>query len=188
MNVTSEHRADVHEHEEKEKYLMKFRYKNIKKAKKFVKSHIPSHALQTMEEEITIKRSFKDFDILALLHEIKVKTLVISGKYDGKILYSEGQKISELLPNSEFVLFEQSGELPFVEEKEKFISEMNEFKLFEEVIQFNITMCGYGPVMTAISLSKMSGKKDCEILGYRTSGDVTGDYSSVVGYASGIFK
>ena len=68
------------------------------------------------------------------------------------------------------------------------ISEMNEFKLFEEVVQFNITMCGYGPVMTAISLSKMSGKKSCEILGYRTSGDVTGDFSSVVGYASGIFK
>lgn len=113
--------------EEKEKYLMKFRYKNIKKAKKFVKSHVPSHALQTMEEEITIKRSFKDFDILSLLPEIKAKTLVISGKYDGKILYNEGQKISELLPNGEFVLFEQSGELPFVEEKEKFINEMNEF-------------------------------------------------------------
>ena len=68
------------------------------------------------------------------------------------------------------------------------ISEMNEFKLFEEVIQYNITMCGYGPVMTTIYLSKMSGKKDCEILAYRTSGDVTGDFSSVVGYASGIFK
>ena len=68
------------------------------------------------------------------------------------------------------------------------IAEMNEFKLFEEIVQFNITMCGYGPVMATISLSKMSGKKSCEILGYRTSGDVTGDYSSVVGYASGIFK
>ena len=68
------------------------------------------------------------------------------------------------------------------------ISEMNEFKLFEEVIQYNITMCGYGPVMTTISLSKMSGKTNCEILAYGTSGDVTGDFSSVVGYASGIFK
>ena len=65
---------------------------------------------------------------------------------------------------------------------------MNEFKLFEEVIQYNITMCGYGPVMTAISLSKMTDKNDCEILAYGTSGDVTGDLSSVVGYASGIFK
>ncbi|WP_458403642.1 AmmeMemoRadiSam system protein B [Methanobrevibacter sp.] len=68
------------------------------------------------------------------------------------------------------------------------IEEMNEFKLFEEVVQYNITMCGYGPVMTAISLSKMSNKNTCEILAYGTSGDVTGDFTSVVGYASGIFK
>jgi hypothetical protein len=31
---------------------------------------------------------------------------------------------------------------------------MNEFKLYEEVIQYNITMCGYGPVMTAIAFQK----------------------------------
>lgn len=68
------------------------------------------------------------------------------------------------------------------------IGEMNEFKLFEEVVQYNITMCGFGPVMTAISISKRSGKNNCDILAYRTSGDVTGDFTSVVGYASGIFK
>ena len=68
------------------------------------------------------------------------------------------------------------------------ISEMNEFKLFEEVVQYNITMCGYGPVMTTISLSKRCEKNTCKILAYGTSGDVTGDLSSVVGYASGIFK
>lgn len=68
------------------------------------------------------------------------------------------------------------------------IEEMNEFKLFEEVVQYNITMCGYGPVMTNISLSKRCGKKSCEILAYQTSGDVTGDFNSVVGYASGVFK
>ena len=68
------------------------------------------------------------------------------------------------------------------------VGEMNEFKLFEEVVQYNITMCGYGPVMTTISLSKMSGKTNCDILSYGTSGDVTGDFTSVVGYASGIFN
>ena len=68
------------------------------------------------------------------------------------------------------------------------IGEMNEFKLFEEVVQYNITMCGYGPVMTTIALSKRCGKKTCEILAYATSGDVTGDFTSVVGYASGVFK
>ena len=68
------------------------------------------------------------------------------------------------------------------------IEEMNEFKLFEEVVQYNITMCGYGPVMTAISVSKSCDKNESEILAYGTSGDVTGDYTSVVGYASGVFR
>ena len=68
------------------------------------------------------------------------------------------------------------------------IDEMNEFKLFEEVIQYNITMCGYGPVMTTMSLSKMTDKNESEILAYRTSGDVTGDFTSVVGYASCVFR
>lgn len=68
------------------------------------------------------------------------------------------------------------------------IEEMNEFKLFEEVVQYNITMCGYGPVMTTISLSKRREMNTCELFAYRTSGDVTGDFTSVVGYASGIFR
>lgn len=113
--------------EDKEKYLLRFRYKNIKQAKKFVKSHIPANDLQTMEEEIAVKRSFKDFDIISLLPDIETRTLVISGQYDGKILYSEGKRISELLPNAEFKLFEGSGELPFIEEKEKFIKVLEEF-------------------------------------------------------------
>ena len=68
------------------------------------------------------------------------------------------------------------------------IEHMNEFKLYEEVVQYNITMCGYGPVMTTIAVSKMSNKHNCDILEYKTSGDVTGDLTSVVGYASGVFK
>ena len=68
------------------------------------------------------------------------------------------------------------------------IEHMDEFKLYEEVIQYNITMCGYGPVMATIALSKRCDKHKCDILEYKTSGDVTGDLTSVVGYASGIFK
>lgn len=68
------------------------------------------------------------------------------------------------------------------------IEEMNEFKLFEEIVQYNITMCGYGPVMTNIIVSKMTGKENCNILSYLTSGDISGDFSKVVGYASAIFK
>jgi AmmeMemoRadiSam system protein B len=55
----------------------------------------------------------------------------------------------------------------------------------QRTVQINrITMCGYGPVSTAIVASKILGAKKAEILSYHTSGDITGDRGAVVGYAS----
>lgn len=70
----------------------------------------------------------------------------------------------------------------------KDIENMDEKKLFNDVTDNQITMCGYGPVITTILTSKLTGKNQCNILAYNTSGDITGDFSSVVGYGSGIFK
>ena len=52
------------------------------------------------------------------------------------------------------------------------------------VIDNNLTICGYGPICTAILASKKLGAKKGKLLKYSTSGDTTGDYSQVVGYAS----
>jgi hypothetical protein len=45
-------------------------------------------------------------------------------------------------------------------------------------------MHGYGPVIAAITAAKLLGAEKAQLLCYKTSGDVTGDYSAVVGYAS----
>ncbi len=50
-----------------------------------------------------------------------------------------------------------------------------------------VTMCGYGPITTLIAAAKMIGGVKPELLAYRTSGDITGDNSSVVGYSSLVF-
>jgi AmmeMemoRadiSam system protein B len=47
-----------------------------------------------------------------------------------------------------------------------------------------VSSCGYGPTIAAITASKKLGAKKAKLLCYRTSGDITGDYSQVVGYAS----
>ena len=44
-------------------------------------------------------------------------------------------------------------------------------------------MCGYAPVVSLISAVKELGTKDVTLVKYQTSGDTSGDYSSVVGYA-----
>ncbi|HIH88521.1 TPA: MEMO1 family protein [Candidatus Bathyarchaeota archaeon] len=55
----------------------------------------------------------------------------------------------------------------------------------QEVVRMNhMTMCGYGPVSAAIVASKKLGANRGEILSYHTSGDITGDWGAVVGYAS----
>ncbi len=50
-----------------------------------------------------------------------------------------------------------------------------------------VTMCGYGPITTLIAAAKILGGIKAEFLSYKTSGDITGDKSAVVGYSSIIF-
>jgi|Deesub1362B_J571_1020462.scaffolds.fasta_scaffold00004_300 hypothetical protein len=52
------------------------------------------------------------------------------------------------------------------------------------VYQYRVSMCGYGPVAAVLVASKALGAKDVKLLKYATSGDVTGDKSNVVAYAS----
>ncbi len=63
-------------------------------------------------------------------------------------------------------------------------TEMDEKKYYSTVEFHGISTCGYGPVVAAITATKALGGKQGQLLCYKTSGDVTGDYSAVVGYAS----
>lgn len=60
--------------------------------------------------------------------------------------------------------------------------------LLDTVMDNQISMCGPGPVSSAIRVSKKLGMKNVEILKYATSGDVTGDKNAVVSYLSAIIK
>jgi len=68
------------------------------------------------------------------------------------------------------------------------ILDLNEDELLRRVEELNITMCGYAPTVSLISAAKELGAKEAELVQYQTSGDVSGDYSSVVGYAGIIIK
>jgi len=56
--------------------------------------------------------------------------------------------------------------------------------LIREVYSRNISMCGYGPVAAMLYYSKLCRATKALLLKYATSGDVTGDTSNVVAYAS----
>ena len=55
--------------------------------------------------------------------------------------------------------------------------------LYYTVRDEGISMCGYGPVVAMIAACKSLGATKAELVKYTNSGDVSGDYDQVVGYA-----
>jgi len=55
--------------------------------------------------------------------------------------------------------------------------------LYETVRKERISMCGYLPVTVMLAAAKLLGAGSARLVKYSTSGDVSGDYDSVVGYA-----
>jgi len=65
---------------------------------------------------------------------------------------------------------------------------LDEDQLLQQVEGLNISMCGYGPTICLITAAKELGAKEAELVRYQTSGDTSGDYNRVVGYAGVIIK
>ena len=68
------------------------------------------------------------------------------------------------------------------------VEAMDEAKFYSIIETQRVSACGYGPIAALITAAKILGAKEAKLLCYKTSGDVIGDYSSVVGYAAVSFK
>ena len=69
----------------------------------------------------------------------------------------------------------------------KAVTDMDAKRFYETVETQNITACGYGPITSLITYGVGVCAK-AQLLSYHNSGDITGDHSSVVGYAAVSFR
>ncbi|MBI5049833.1 MAG: AmmeMemoRadiSam system protein B [Nitrospirae bacterium] len=60
--------------------------------------------------------------------------------------------------------------------------------LYKTVVKERISMCGFAPATAMLYAVKNLGAKKAALVKYMTSGDVSGDYERVVGYAGVIIK
>lgn len=60
---------------------------------------------------------------------------------------------------------------------------LDEEGLWNTVRQHRISMCGYGPAIVMLTAAKELGATRSRLVRYATSGEVSGDYDRVVGYA-----
>jgi AmmeMemoRadiSam system protein B len=60
-------------------------------------------------------------------------------------------------------------------------------ELYARIYRNDATACGYGPIAATITAARALGASRGKLLRYSTSGDVTGDFSQVVGYGAIVF-
>jgi len=127
---------------------------------------------------------FKIVPICFLMQDLSSAREV--GKAVGKVLAG---KNAVVIASSDMTHYEPQER---AERKDRMALEaveaMDEAKFYSTVEAQNITACGYGPIAAVITASKALGAKEAKLLCYKTSGDIVGDYSSVVGYAAVCFK
>ncbi len=76
--------------------------------------------------EFTVTGNFKDWDVTERLGEIRVPTLIASGRYD-EARPAHMEEIHRRIEGSELVIFEDASHLCFWEKREEFMAAVNGF-------------------------------------------------------------
>lgn len=151
-------------------------------------------AAHSLEHSIEVQLPFLQY----LKRDIKIVPIVLSPvggnvyKEIGKSIAraaKELQKEIVIVASSDMTHFEPQDSADRKDHQAMdSILRLDEDELLQRVDQLHITMCGYGPTASMLSAAKELEAKEAELVQYRTSGDVTGDYSSVVGYSGIVIK
>lgn len=68
----------------------------------------------------------------------------------------------------------------------RLLEAFDETELMQGVVNGDCEACGAGPIVATMMAAKQSGANRVKVLDYKNSGDVTGDYSAVVGYLAAV--
>lgn len=66
-------------------------------------------------------------DVAGLLGQVKAPTLVIAGKEDTIVRFSDSERVAAAVPSARLVEFEQTGHIPHEEDPERFANEVYRF-------------------------------------------------------------
>ena len=79
------------------------------------------------EINAAINRDLARFDLTPELSKFTFPTLVMTGRFDMNVAPLTAYRIHQTIGGSKFVVFDRSGHLPFYEEPEAFVREVNRF-------------------------------------------------------------
>ena len=148
-------------------------------------SHSKEHSIEVqipMLQEV-FSDKMKILPISLINQEQKTATLV--GSAIAKIAQ---EKDALLIGSSDFTHYEENG---FAHNQDQAlidpILKLDVDEFYKILYERKVTACGFGAIASIMTACKELGATQGKLLKYATSGDISGDKSSVVGYASIIF-
>lgn len=130
--------------------------------------------------QFSLEPGFKVLPISMAMQDME--TAVEVGESLGRLLSGRD---CLLIASSDFTHYEPASDAKKKDEAAlKGILNLDVPELYRAIEKLGVTMCGYGPVAAVMTAARHLGADKAKLLKYGSSGDVTGDFSSVVGYAS----
>jgi len=162
--------------------------KQLLKNSSHLENDLLAHQFEhSLEVELPFLQYFKhDFKMVPItILSDDFEALKETGKEIASAIKQAGMQDSTLIvASSDMTHYEPLGQAQKKDnEAIEAILELNEDKLIEKVKKLNITMCGYAPVITMLAAAKALGATNGKLIKYQTSGEITRDNDSVVGYA-----
>ena len=147
-------------------------------------SHTKEHSLEVQVP--MLQEVYSKFKILPIALIDQEKNT--AEKIGDAIATIAKQKNAMIIGSSDFTHYEPNE---FAHEQDKALIEpildLDVDQFYKILYERNVTACGYGAIASTMIACKKLGATKGELLKYATSGDITGDTSSVVGYGSIIF-
>ncbi|MGQ9546865.1 MAG: AmmeMemoRadiSam system protein B [Dehalococcoidia bacterium] len=146
-------------------------------------AHIHEHSIEVQLPWLQhLYRKVKIVPITMLAQDLETARMV------GKAI-SQARDNLVIIASSDFTHYEpHSVAMRKDESVIEAIVDLDEGKLYECLERLHCTMCGYGPVASAIVAAKEMEAKTASLLKYATSGETSGDFSRVVGYSAIVIK
>jgi len=154
-------------------------------------------AAHRYEHAIEVQLPFLQARQAAQRSELKIVPIVI-GTTNFDVLRGLGEALADVIAEQEKVRHErilivassdmnhyESDAITRVKDHKaiKRVLALDARGLWDVVMNEDISMCGFGPAVVMLTAAKVLGATSAVLVKYATSGEVSGDYDSVVGYA-----